>query len=199
MTVYHGGYTPVKSPEIRVGRNTKDFGNGFYCTIIKEQAQRWAKRYDTKIVSIYDVRLNSKLRIKEFREMTDEWLDFIINCRSGKTHSYDIVIGAMADDQIYNYISDYMDGSITRDQFWIMAKFKYPTHQINFCTKEALECLAYRGLGGFLMQNIGRESTKDNDLFFTCSLIDYITRITKNKRKEVVNALNKKISQRFMS
>lgn len=37
-----------------------------------------------------------------------------------------------------------MDGSITRDQFWIMAKFKYPTHQINFCTKEALECLAYR-------------------------------------------------------
>ena len=77
--------------------------------------------------------------------MTDEWLDFIIDCRSGKTHSYDIVIGAMADDQIYNYISDYMDGSITRDQFWIMAKFKYPTHQINFCTKEALECLDYRG------------------------------------------------------
>ena len=77
MTVYHGGYTPVKSPEIRIGRNTKDFGKGFYCTIIKEQAQRWAKRYDTKIVSIYDVRLNSKLRIKEFREMTDEWLDFI--------------------------------------------------------------------------------------------------------------------------
>ena len=32
--------------------------------------------------------------------MTDEWLDFIIDCRSGKTHSYDIVIGAMADDQI---------------------------------------------------------------------------------------------------
>ena len=153
MTVYHGGYTPVKSPEIRVGRNTKDFGNGFYCTIIKEQAQRWAKRYDTKIVSIYDVRLNSKLQIKEFREMTDEWLDFIIDCRSGKTHAYDIVIGAMADDQIYNYISDYIDGSITRDQFWIMAKFKYPTHQINFCTKEALECLDYRGFEEvFLMQ-----------------------------------------------
>ena len=36
MTVYHGGYQPVKEPEIRIGRNTKDFGNGFYCTIIKE-------------------------------------------------------------------------------------------------------------------------------------------------------------------
>ena len=90
MTVYRGGDTLVTSPEIRIGRNTKDFGHGFYCTIIKEQAQRWAKRYDTKIVSIYDVRLNSKLRIKEFREMTDEWLDFIIDCRSGKTHTYDL-------------------------------------------------------------------------------------------------------------
>lgn len=42
------------------------------------------------------------------------------------------------------------------------------------------------------MQNIGRESTKDNNLFFTCSLIDYIARMTKNRRKDVVNALNKK-------
>ena len=145
MTVYHGGYMLVKVPEIIVGRNTKDFGTGFYCTVIKEQAQRWAKRYDTKIVSIYDVRINSDLKIKEFKEMTDEWLDFIIGCRSGKSHEYDIVIGAMADDQIYNYISDYMDGVITREQFWVLAKFKYPTQQINFCTDEALKCLTYRG------------------------------------------------------
>ena len=145
MTVYHGGYMSVENPEIRVGRNTKDFGVGFYCTIIKEQAQRWARRYDTKIVSIYDVRLNQDLNIKEFREMTDEWLDFIISCRSGKAHDYDIVIGAMADDQIYIYISDYMDGAITREQFWVLAKFKYPTQQITFCTKEAIKCLEYRG------------------------------------------------------
>ena len=145
MTVYHGGYMSVENPEIRVGRNTKDFGVGFYCTIIKEQAQRWARRYDTKIVSIYDVRLNQDLNIKEFREMTDEWLDFIISCRSGKAHDYDIVIGAMADATIYTYISDYMDGAITREQFWVLAKFKYPTQQITFCTKEALKCLEYRG------------------------------------------------------
>ena len=38
----------------------------------------------------------------------------------------------------------------------------------------------------------GRESVKDNDLFFTCSLIDYIARKTKNTRADVVNALGKK-------
>lgn len=145
MTVYHGGYQPVEQPEIRIGRNTKDFGPGFYCTVIREQAQRWARRYRTKIVSVYDVCLDSKLKIKEFREMNEEWLDFIVACRSGKAHEYDIVIGAMANDQIYNYISDYIDGVITREQFWVLAKFKYPTHQINFCTKEALRCLVYRG------------------------------------------------------
>ena len=117
MTVYHGGYMAVEHPQIRIGRNTKDFGTGFYCTVIKEQAQRWARRYDVGIVSIYEVRLNMALKIKEFKDMTDEWLDFIIECRSGKTHGYDIVIGAMADDQIYNYISDYIDGVITREQF----------------------------------------------------------------------------------
>ncbi|MCI7128370.1 MAG: DUF3990 domain-containing protein [Clostridium sp.] len=144
MTVYHGGYMPVKEPEIRIGRNTKDFGPGFYCTVIREQAIRWARRYDTKIVSVYDVRLNTKLNIKEFSTMTEEWLDFIVACRNGQPHSYDIVIGAMADDQIYSYISDFIDGSITREQFWVLAKFKYPTHQINFCTEYALKCLEYR-------------------------------------------------------
>lgn len=37
----------------------------------------------------------------------------------------------------------------------------------------------------------GREGRKENDLFFTCSLIDYISRKTKNKRSDVVNALGK--------
>ncbi len=36
---------------------------------------------------------------------------------------------------------------------------------------------------------IGRENSKENDLFFTCSLIEYIGRKTKNKRVDVVNKL----------
>ena len=40
-----------------------------------------------------------------------------------------------------------------------------------------------------MMENYGREDRKDNDLFFTCSLIDYISRKTKNKRADVVNLL----------
>lgn len=145
MTVYHGGDQVLKKPEIRTNKNTKDFGTGFYCTVIKEQAQKWARRFDTGIVSIYDVRMLENLKVLEFTDMTEKWLDFIVACRSGEEHDYDIVIGAMADDQIYTYVSDYIDGTITREQFWSMARFKYPTHQIVFCTEEAIKCLNYRG------------------------------------------------------
>ena len=43
-----------------------------------------------------------------------------------------------------------------------------------------------------MMQQIARETPKDNDLFYTCSLIDYIARKTKNTRADVVNKLGKK-------
>ncbi len=143
MTVYHGSYTAIQKPEIRIGKNTKDFGAGFSCTTIHEQALRWAKRYTKSIVNKYTVRLDTSLDILEFKEMTDAWLDFIIDCRYGKPHKYDIVIGAMANDQIYNFVADYMDGILTREQFWVLAKFKYPTHQINFCSNAALKCLEF--------------------------------------------------------
>ena len=41
------------------------------------------------------------------------------------------------------------------------------------------------------MECVGRVSQKDNDLFFTCALIDYIARKTKNTRTDVVNRLGK--------
>ena len=48
------------------------------------------------------------------------------------------------------------------------------------------------------MENPGRESAKDNDLFFTCSLIDYIARKTKNTRADTVNALGKRTLRKSM-
>ena len=49
----------------------------------------------------------------------------------------------MADDQVYNYITDLMSGQITREAFWELVKFRHPTHQIAFCTNKALECIKF--------------------------------------------------------
>lgn len=143
--IYHGSYCKVDNPKIIEGKYTKDFGKGFYCTILEEQAQKWARKYDTPIINKYEYNENPDLKIKNFIMMTEEWLDFIIASRSGKKHEYDIVIGAMADDQVYNYVTDLIAGEITREAFWELAKFRHPTHQIAFCTEEALKCIKFIG------------------------------------------------------
>lgn len=122
----------------------KDFGYGFYCTSLEKQAQKWAisKKGDS-IVSVYQYQPNLALKIKTFPTMTEEWLDFVVNCRRGIPHDYDIVEGPMADDQIWDYVEDLMDGSIAREAFWVLVKFKYPTHQIVFCTNESLSALRF--------------------------------------------------------
>lgn len=143
MKVYHGSYKTIEMPKILESKFPKDFGKGFYCTELEEQAVRWASRYDTAIVSTYDYVPNQHLKTLIFEEMTEEWLDFIVDCRAGGKHHYDIVIGAMANDQIYNYIADFVDGILTRKQFWVLAEFKKPTHQICFCSERALKTLRF--------------------------------------------------------
>lgn len=143
LVIYHGSYCKIEKPKILEDKFSKDFGTGFYCTILKSQAEKWARKYDTPIINTYEYDENTDLKIKEFTIMSEEWLDFIIASRRGEKHSYDIVIGAMADDQIYNYITEYIEGRISRIAFWELAKFKYPTHQIAFCTEKALECIKF--------------------------------------------------------
>lgn len=145
QVIYHGSYCKVENPKILEAKYTKDFGIGFYCTILQEQAEKWAKKYPTPIINEYEYNENPNLKIKNFTVMTEEWLDFIINSRNGKKHNYDIVIGAMADDQVYNYITDLIEEQITREAFWELAKFRHPTHQIAFCTEKSLTCLKYIG------------------------------------------------------
>lgn len=145
MILYHGSKEIVKTPEIRIPRYNKDFYFGFYCTLMCEQAKRWAIRFTgTGIINEYEFILSSELDILKFPEMTEEWLDFIVECRSGKSHDYDIVEGPMANDTIFNYVQNFIDGKISRSAFWELVKFKKPTHQISFHTERALKTLNFQ-------------------------------------------------------
>lgn len=144
MILYHGSSECVEYPEIRQAKYNKDFYYGFYCTVLREQAKRWAVRHSGKgIINEYVFQPDESLRILRFPEMTEEWLDFIVACRSGESHDYDIVEGPMANDTIFNYIQNYVDGKISRTAFWELAKFKKPTHQISFHTAKSLAYLEF--------------------------------------------------------
>lgn len=144
MKVYHGSNKVIECPMVQTTGFFKDFGFGFYCTLFEKQAQRWAaNKMPMHIVNVYEYEEPSALQILRFEDMTDEWLDFIASCRKGVSHAYDLVEGPMADDSVWNYVEDFLSGSISREAFWALAKFKYPTHQIAFCTDKALESLTY--------------------------------------------------------
>lgn len=50
-------------------------------------------RKRSHIVNVYEYTEDSTLNILKFPEMTEEWLDFIVACRRGIEHNYDIVEG----------------------------------------------------------------------------------------------------------
>ena len=149
MTLFHGSGVTVETPRILSVGYTKDFGFGFYCTKSYRQAVRWAHRHnaakkgEVPTVNLYTYIPNSDLRYKLFPKMSDEWLDFIAACRKGIPHKYDIVEGPMADDEIWDYVEDFLSGTISREAFWVLAAFKHPTHQISFHTEAALGCLEF--------------------------------------------------------
>ncbi len=144
IIVYHGGSQIVETPEIRITRFNKDFYFGFYCTIMRKQAERWATRYGKMgYVNLYEYCPDERLKMLKFDKMTEEWLDFIAACRIGKAHDYDIVEGPMADDTIFNFVQGFIDGKYSRTAFWELAKFKHPTHQISFHTARALTTLKF--------------------------------------------------------
>ena len=144
IILYHGSKELVEVPQIRTARYNKDFYYGFYCTLFREQAKRWAVRYsDVGMMNEYIYTPDNRLKVKKFSEMTEEWPDFIVRCRQGIPHDYDIVEGPMANDTIFNYIQDFVDGRISRAAFWELAKFKRPTHQISFHTARSLTTLKF--------------------------------------------------------
>ena len=144
--LFHGSLEVIEFPEIRTSRFHKDFYFGFYCTKLRPQAIRWAVRRSGRgILNQFRFMPNEMLRILRFDEMTDEWLDFIVACRLGQAHGFDIVEGPVADDTIFNYVQNFIEGEISREAFWALAKFRYPTHQISFHSARALASLSFAG------------------------------------------------------
>lgn len=143
VIIYHGNYTTIDEPLIIKEKYIKDFSYGFYCTRNKEQAEKWTKKYKTSVVNTYYLKDISDLRVKKFEEYNEEWLDFVVHCRNGGTHDYDIVEGFMADDTIYEEIDEYLNSEIDKSVFLDMMKFKWNKSQISFHSARALSKIIF--------------------------------------------------------
>lgn len=152
MRLYHGSNIIIEQINLSKCRPYKDFGQGFYLTAIKEQAEQMARRTSAiyggdPIVTEFefDESALSFLSVKMFKDPSEEWALFVMANRSRKnvqpTHDFDIVIGPVADDTIATLFRNFDDGIIDLPMLVQGLKYKKVSSQYLFHSAEAIKYL----------------------------------------------------------
>lgn len=156
MIIYHGGFSEIQKPQILEPKRTLDFGSGFYATTSFEQAKKWAVtkkdrfHFQNAIVNQYEfdksILQTAELNCKIFEKADEEWLDFVVSNRQNINFSYDydIVFGAVANDNVYASINLYEQGFLGKKELLeeLMA-WKY-VDQFCFHTEKSLKYLQFK-------------------------------------------------------
>lgn len=152
MILYHGSYLEIAEPDLLHSRRNVDFGSGFYVTPLYEQAKKWCNKFKQRekyaVISRYafDEKRGAELKVLRFDSYSEEWLDFILNCRKGKDSTdYDIVVGGVANDKVFNTVELFFDGLIDKTEAIKRLRYEKPNLQMCFRTERALELLHFEG------------------------------------------------------
>lgn len=156
MKLYHGSNKVIEQIDLSYSKVGKDFGCGFYLSPTLEQAGELAKRKTEQIgegiptVTTFefdDSLLESEeLSVLRFETYSKEWAEFVLMNRKNRTrisvHSFDIVIGPIANDTVGYQIRRFTLGIISMEQFLEGLKhMKGITFQYFFGTDKAIKYL----------------------------------------------------------
>jgi len=156
MIVYHGSDVHVKDPKIIKVDRMLDFGEGFYTTSNKEQAIRWAgivaarRKTNSLVISEYEFdneAAKNEMTIISFDKPDENWLDFVCAHRSGSSQGepYDIVMGPVANDQVYAVVLLYEQGVLSKEAAIMELKVRELYDQILFHTVKSLNYCSHTG------------------------------------------------------
>lgn len=156
MILYHGSNMSIDVVDLKKSKRAKDFGQGFYLSKDREQAQKMAELTTFRqsvgepTITTFCIDdsflLDSNFNVKIFEGYTEEWAEFVLMNRRNPTsepaHSYDIVVGPIADDKVGVQIRRFTMGYISCHQ--LMDELSYiegPTIQYFFGTERAVQLL----------------------------------------------------------
>lgn len=107
----------------------------------RRKKEKSLKRY----INIYEYTEDENLNILNFKEATEEWLKFVFKNRQSDelVHQYDIVIGPVADDNLYQVLVSYENGVYDIEETIKRLKTYLLSNQISFHTLKSLECIKY--------------------------------------------------------
>ena len=153
MIIFHGGTDIIKKPDIRPSLSSRDFGTGFYCTDIKEQAEKWAIRQgrirkQAAVLNKYEFdieKAKQTLNLKMFIDYGIEWLELIVNCRKDiqYKHNFDIVYGKIANDDVGETVQAVVNDLMPLDFALQKLAFMPANNQYCFCTDKSLGFLSF--------------------------------------------------------
>lgn len=145
MTLYHGSNIEVQLPDLLHSRKNVDFGARFYTTPIYEQAVKWCGKFKRQsgvgILSRYtfDEKALEEFKVLRFENYSEEWLDFVMTCRRGQDSSdYNIVIGGVANDKVFNTVELVFDGLIDKNEAITRLRYEKPNVQYCFRNNEIM-------------------------------------------------------------
>ncbi len=154
MKVYHGSTTVVEHPIAAAGRERLDFGQGFYLTDIKSQAETWAERMqrireETGIVNIYEFdidKVKRDFRYYRFEQYDNEWLQFIVANRVGRDDikHYNVIEGGVANDRVIDTVEAYMANLMPLENALHELSKHRPNNQLCITNQKVIdECLVF--------------------------------------------------------
>lgn len=153
MKLYHGTNVDFSVIDLSKSKQFKDFGQGFYLTDIRKQAEELASKKARlfggfPIIQEYEFdesMLNdSNLKVLGFDAPTQEWAEFIFKNRNKALnfqHSYDIVYGPIANDGVAYLLGRFEEGTLTIEELSQQLTYKDLNSQYFFGTEEALKSL----------------------------------------------------------
>ena len=172
FVLYHGSYCEVKEPDLAKCAKRKDFGQGFYLTTSKEQAESFLRTSIAKAIatgtikegqkfgyiSTFEFNLSGNLETHIFENADVDWLHCIAAHRKKKMFieveremaRYDIIAGKIADDATNATLTAYLAGAFgtagdkEADDFCIRQLLPNKLKdQYCFKTEAAIECLKF--------------------------------------------------------
>lgn len=153
MRLYHGTNVDFDDIDLTMSNKYKDFGQGFYLTDIRSQAEELAAKKSRlfggyPVIQEYEfdesLLSGTDLKVLKFDKPSAEWAEFIFKNRNRDynfTHDFDIVIGPIANDGVAYLLGRYEEGTLTIEELSDKLDYKKLNSQYFFGTDKSLKYL----------------------------------------------------------
>lgn len=176
LHLFHTGFQVIEKPDITIGRRNADFGQGFYLSENEEFSRRWARQRKGLTTYLNTYKLDtSRLNIKRLTG-DEEWFGYICANRANKPDAfadYDVVIGPIANDTIYDTWGIITSGLLKEDQALRLLMTGPVYEQTAIKTEKAASLLQFTGAVKVNREEIAiyRETVRKEEQLFQDALV----------------------------